>query len=637
VVNRLCDFEQHLEVEQGGETFKATLTPVAEVRSALFLIAPLLQLEPAAADILRPKAAILKEEGVLLVDPFLIYAAVPAAGWRLEIGGQTLRIGSSGRSRLLISDLGGATTGILRHPSDDRLFSPIHLAQLSPGQITDTSFVLQLPFKGPCGMDERTLDEFCSGVIAAPKQLAPGETIRAKDKDLIVPASMATLNHCNQLVPAPTQFQLRRAGVYPQPRDFFSDGTSKAKAWDGRCEQTNGFVSPIEVVPEREGAIYYIGSTCHRFVQVGACANEQVNSDLLQMVEFTPIRAVELATELGKFFFDTPTIHTLRPPAGPSGDLACVDNHKGRPCQEILMGDVSLDFTVSTKAGVVFPDTKPELVIPVTLGEEVEFVLHNNGVFGSTFVGVTKQDIVGKLTRTHKEYAISPEANGAMQFSTDALLNSAPTAGLYQNFPTPGGPRELSPRLGGAFGLGAGSVEIRHFEVNSAIPDNEYSGFRYRYFPDVSLKYKAPGTATSGSDERFVFTVDGCTVPVTFRLSGGETAAAPPDPDEQLIDAPTTAIAQSHQVGASPCPQVLSTISINSTKTVTVTVSAHNALSVDPANFVMEPGQAAVPCTISFNCGTQTSFSGTVTITATTSDGESQQIIVPVSMTISGP
>lgn len=97
-----------------------------------------------------------------------------------------------------------------------------------------------------------------------------------------------------------------------------------------------------------------------------------------------------------------------------------------------------------------------------------------------------------------------------------------------------------------------------------------------------------------------------------------------------LIQISSTTLSFTHTVGTTDCPQVIGTVQVTNTSSgsVQVNLTGHSALSVDASSFTLAAG-ASRTITVSFNCSTQTSFNGTMTVTATgagTSDAKSVQV-----------
>lgn len=97
-------------------------------------------------------------------------------------------------------------------------------------------------------------------------------------------------------------------------------------------------------------------------------------------------------------------------------------------------------------------------------------------------------------------------------------------------------------------------------------------------------------------------------------------------------------LAATHIVGTSPCPQNVGSIAIgnNTTEEIEIQITTSSALFGEtPTTFTLPGNLGATTRDIFFDCSTQTSFSGTVTIKATRlSDGVMETETVTVDMTI---
>lgn len=653
---RLYDFEHRVIVRQGDQSLNITLTPVEAVRSAAFYVMPYVLLTPEAAAEMAATLAGQTDPGVNLEQTTLAYTPSPCSGWSLEVGSQTFFLESDGRLRVPLSQL-GAGTAILHHPNDDKLFASVDLAELGKGQITDKGLVLVMRFDGPCGMDSRTADsEFCGQPIGLPAALRTLEII-AQTVFEVLPASQNTVNDCNEVVPKPTQVEKRARGVYPQPKIVFSDGSVRLFSTQPQCEQTNGGilgpVDPGDVVNATSAGAEsdYLFSTCHRYVAFGCCPNENAVADAANVPVAVLSPLLKAGFALSNYFFGTRERGILSPTFIPRDTKTCPDNHGGRQCQELLIGNVSLDFTASGKGGIQFPMDR-ELVVQVQPGEVVPFVVHNNGCFLDTVVTATRQEINGVLRRTYKEFALSPEVLVAnpttpkLQVSTDPLLGGTPTSGKLMNPTPPTLAQNFTPAAPDSTGLGGFPKNLRHAEIDASIKVTpKGTNFnRYRYFPDVAVTYTVPADAKPGQQDRFLFTVDDCTVPVTFVVVAAPTEPPPtPTPTATETTPPPltnvrvdlTRVDQTHMVGVTGCPQQLAEIPIGNatSEPVTVTIEAASPLFVDSTSFTLPANTGAALPAIFFDCSTTTSFSATVTIRATSSAG-TQVITIPVNLNI---
>jgi hypothetical protein len=530
---RIYDSEQRVLVREDGETIAVLLTPVEAVRSAVFYQLPALAVTNGAAALLASDEEKLTEAGAILRDNLVLSTPSPCSGWTLEVGGRVFTLGPGGRVRLLASDL-TEPTGILRHATDADFRSEVDLSLMGRGQTTGAAFYLAFHYLGGCGMNQGSSDEFCGVPVPPPPVPPANRMVRFLAQALvpILPPSLTSSTRCEQLIPAPTQIQILDRGHYPQPKIYFIDGTVGLAASNSECEQTNGFVEEGDVVradSRPSSGFYFFGSTCFRFVAAGCCPNENATADLVNLPAAILQFHLEGFRSVRSTFFGDLSVNILDPALVPRDTKSCIDNHGGRQCQEVQIGDVSLDFQVADKGPIVFPNSR-ELTVMVEPDEEVDFVLHNNGCFGVSHITATEDELGGTLLRTHREYAISPPINEPatnsvpkLQTCTDPLFGATPTAGANQRISAP--PQlDITPSEGLIFGAGD-PVVISHTEVDPSVAADTGLFARYRYFPDISLQYRAPSDGVDGDIDRFVFCVDDCEVAVRFELE---------DPDSQV-------------------------------------------------------------------------------------------------------
>lgn len=488
-------------------------------------------------------------------------------------------------------------------------------------------------------------DEFCSVQAVAPRVVQ----VQAKDLN---PDPSVTVNACDQVVPAPTEFEIRDRGHYPRPFDLNRNRDDREVECYSDCEQDNGLI--------RNGtAVSYLGSTCHLFVRAGCCPNENTTADLFQVIQSGLGAFRQLLEDTGRAAGLRGLTRAFLGYASPGDRLTCQDNHKGRECQQVFIGDISLDFRESGKGPIAGPSI-PTQVIRVSPGENIDFVLHNNGCYGVTQLQVLQREIPGRIVRSYREVPfqdvrlpqISPLATDRRSHSTDPLLRDAPIFGKFRGFSAPG----LTDVTPTAFGFFSGEVkELPHFFSDGTL-DSANPCEHYRYFCDVALQYRVPLTASVGTRDKYAFSSDGCAVAVIFEVVGT------PDPSPSPSDSPTVsptatptetptgsptptdliqvgqALTGDHTVGVSPCPQLVGSLAIGNRTgdSLSIQVSV-DALAVDleqPTNFTL-PGNGATLRDVFFNCGTQQSFSGVITIRATrASDGAVEVETVPVTMNI---
>ncbi len=637
--NEVFDYQAPFLLRSAGlTTQEAVLSPVGSVLSGLVRLQPLLALSDQhaanirAAELLEPLESLNFE----LFENVLVYPSAAATGWKITVNGRQYLTEADGSFRIPRPP-NGITSLTVSHPSHQGYSTNFAIDDLSPGQRADRVLLLPQPFRGGCGMTPG--DEFCSVPLGTKDDNPP---ISAQAAESSEPVAALTVNECNVLIPRPTEEQILDRGHYPDPTDFNRRGL-KIECYSS-CEDNNGRGLLSGVHP-------YFDSTCFQYVRLGCCPNENPASDgefdaayPFAVLEFVTLRAVNL-------FVGSPKTVILSPPVAPQDALTCQDNHKGRECQQLSPGDVSLDFR-QAGAPLVKP-TSSTPVIQVKRGQRVEFVLHNNGCFGSTTVSAIRRDILGTLTRTYKELTVRetrlaqtpPFPAERRLVSSDPLLANVPTFGTYEGF-TPPVSLDVTPSPGF---FGGETKTVDHFftsgNINNSTPCDEY-----RYFCDVSLVYKAPDNAPSGTRDHFKFSADFCDVSVIFELVDGEIVDPTPSPSP--TDTPTPnptqtpapndlinagpSLTATHIVGTSPCPQQLGEVSVanNTNSPLSIQMTAGNAIFIEPpTNFILPAGVAVTSRAVFFDCSTTNSFTSPVTVTATrTSDGAAETETVDVTV-----
>jgi uncharacterized protein YjdB len=104
-----------------------------------------------------------------------------------------------------------------------------------------------------------------------------------------------------------------------------------------------------------------------------------------------------------------------------------------------------------------------------------------------------------------------------------------------------------------------------------------------------------------------------------------------------LFDITPASLSFTHVIGTSPCAQAIGTVTVTnrSAQPLTITLSGHSALSVDTGTAtVVIPAAGSRAIAVSFNCSTQTSFVGTVTLSAAAGNGITEVKSVTVNGTI---
>jgi len=195
-------------------------------------------------------------------------------------------------------------------------------------------------------------------------------------------------------------------------------------------------------------------------VQAGACPNENAAADIAYDAHHFFYLFEKAFAELG-----LPSEEWLTPLQLPSSVGECAINHRGRVCQQLLIGDISVEIDDDLLG------PHEELTIPVRAGQSVPFVIHNNGCWGVTEVQKTVSRLGGSL--------------------------SCP------------GSRDAGTR-------------IEHFYL----PPGGNPSTDHQYFPDRDAIYQTPRTGEREQEDTWVFSVDGRPVTLTFVVRPDEV---PPD------------------------------------------------------------------------------------------------------------
>jgi len=278
----------------------------------------------------------------------LLWPLRGANGWWVRFGDSFTTTDEDGFFTIEIAPEDGPV-GTLAHPqqSDDPLFElPITL--LAAVDQSPVPIQLEHEHAGPCGMNDDPAfpdPDTCNEIVGDgfPTALAEDGASQASHVHYHDGAAL----DASQTDPtqAKTQGPL---GTYPAAnqhccRDF--DGGN----YDGGT--TLGTL------------LNYMDSTCSMLIDSGCCAGE------LGSVKASILSSVGL----------------LNP-------VSCKTNHKGRYCQEVTQGEVS----VQIDGRVIGRHTIGYFL--VRLGETKSVVVHNNGCFGETAVEKTEERIFGILT-----------------------------------------------------------------------------------------------------------------------------------------------------------------------------------------------------------------------------------------------
>ncbi|MBI3924656.1 MAG: hypothetical protein HY319_03875 [Armatimonadetes bacterium] len=469
------------------------------------------------------------EDGSLVIWP-----DTPAGFWIAQIGDQVVRLDADGV--FVFNQIPpGLTQGTLTHPTDSRTVLTFPIDQLTAGPVPDKSLIYPMGFAGACGMNAEE-DDLCNGIPPAPRQAEP-------------PAASAVLA---KFFPEPTKVTQGPRGSYPLGRELL-------------CEDKNGIFSDLPAVPGFEKEVKYIGSTCDGYVRVGCCINENPFSQAqynLRLASASLPGLSQIRDALGSNFF-------LSPPSDFDLDVQCSDNHKGRMCQQVTIGDLSVDLTAR---GQIVKPADGEVTVEVAPGSREPLTVHNNGCFGITFVSFGKLEIVGELT-----------GNGYhIDVPSDTL--------------TPKPPQVPTPR-------------VEHFQkVDQTVILEPVT--------DRDLEYVIPENARPGTRDEVLFNTDLATVKVIF-------VVVAPNTDEPVVDQDTSSLRFEHCVGMDTCPQSVGSLVFTSRDQETLrfvaTTPAGSALTINgqaQAELEVRPGGNA-SFAIAFDCSRTESYNTTITVVVT--------------------
>jgi len=275
----------------------------------------------------------LAADGSLLSGP-----PVPAGGWLVSIGGGRGRSGTDGTA-IVDVPVGAPFEGQIFHPADETfVVGPVFLNELTPEGEAVQTLTFELTNHGPCGMNQNPADDSAECTLAAPVARALSVPAHVHH----TPDTEAVLNPDRNLFPPKITMEL---GTYPNP----APGAAQTA-----CLDYDGI---IESHTDRgdssaTGIIAYPGSTCYIQVELGCCDNE----------------AADVRRRVANAFLDPQEFPVLH----------CATNHKGRFCQSLTKGDVS----VRVRGDVLKAGQSNEY--EVQSGETVPITVHNNGCYGET-------------------------------------------------------------------------------------------------------------------------------------------------------------------------------------------------------------------------------------------------------------
>lgn len=396
----------------------------------------------------------------------ITFGPIAAAGWTITAGENGAILDQDGKYELEIPE--GVSQAFIFTPFDRS--RPVVVI---PTEELTGELLFVHDFAGPCGPVPMTPD-FCG-----PTALAAAPSNEEPDPEKFL-GKIEAEGISRQLS---LHFIEGGLGTYP-------DGDERT------CQQIDGPSSRFDIVNSTTQR--YFGSTCHQLVMQGCC-----NGEGGSFFGFIRNRAI------GNRF---PTQFT--PPSIP-----CYLNHKGRYCQEVLPGDLTVQAKGHICGALNQRFSCPD--IEVQPGESVLVLVHNNGCYGKTIMGQSRREIGGQLTFLLDAHDVR-----------DPSQESPPDQQAFEPLPT-NKTESSHPEVSGA---------ITHFNrdlFNAVSAEQGRSGklnFNNNiYIPERRLTYSVPADAQGPARDTFFFKDDGVTISVTFFLP----ASPPPPPTPTPTPTPT--------------------------------------------------------------------------------------------------
>ena len=414
----------------------------------------------------------------------LLWPESVAAGWRVDFGSQHTLIGVDG-SFTLSSPSDGAQFATLTHPAYSSKMTRVTLAQLASVVGTPNHIVIPEPFIGPCGMSAG--DDFnCSRPQTSAPALPgksgmrkPGGNAQAcagcppKAEPAAGVAPSASPNSTCR--PTMHPFNRPRQIVYPaSPDGIRGSYFDPFVTTQTHCVISDGYITTSSEL------VGYLGSTCDVYISTGACPTERDFSDAEYQVKYG-FHVVD--SIIG--FFGGQDIYAPPPKLSDDGKYVhCFQNHKGRNCAMVCIGDLSCDFTADHH--IVHAGESYGTYIPYG-GTSEPFVVHNNGVYGITQIVKIKDDIGGLLTGGALVWVgVDQEIHHYRPLDFAPIYVLDPTNGEWktENYPT-------------------------------------------AYFNDESLSYTPSASAPPGAEAIYRFMVDNQQVTITFIIGPYGVTSSP--------------------------------------------------------------------------------------------------------------
>ena len=246
--------------------------------------------------------------------------------------------------------------GIVAHPAIEGAQTRFAISHLSTSASNPRVLIWPIPFK--MGGNVMGTDGSCCQHVAREDKSAAGWRLDAPgsaDGRLVAGSFHGYAK--------PTAVRTGPRGTYPDPENS-----------PPPCLQDDGPAgSDIELLD-------YLGSTCDAYVRAGVCINEWPSTDAEYdlLLGSGVLRLIGLSGEV----MDRPVM--------PQRKASCAENHKNRACQQVKIGDISVDAD-----SVIKPGSSGS--VRVDAGVPTSFVVHNNGVYGRTEISKVRNELGGTL------------------------------------------------------------------------------------------------------------------------------------------------------------------------------------------------------------------------------------------------
>jgi hypothetical protein len=273
----------------------------------------------------------------------------PAAGWLLRRGTSEALTDLNG-DFTVDAGVGSPSQGQIFHPSDEEHpIGTFYTVELAGTGEPPAPIVFAILNHGPCAMNAGGINDppHCKTALGNRSASLLAASVPQLDAGSVdqqtIPADQGVPT-TNPPGPAQTQGRL---GTYPVGNQLV-------------CADYNGPLGG-----QHTSVRAFIGSTCHNRVFAGCCENEQ--ADIVRRIANVLLNPIKYPV------------------------LRCVNNHKGRFCQEVTPSDVALEVTgtMRDQAGAYsYTDRVSKVYVDATIppNTTLDITVHNNGCYGVTHV-----------------------------------------------------------------------------------------------------------------------------------------------------------------------------------------------------------------------------------------------------------